>query len=102
MHVERWRSVELTIERELWRLSAEDVALGVKGKRFSAREVTEAALSRIDDVSPRIRAIVDHDPERSLAAAEQVDAKIAEGKDPGPLAGVPVTIKVGNDQAGYA
>ena len=35
-------------------------------------------------------------------AALAVDAAIARGEDPGPLAGVPVTVKANVDQAGFA
>ncbi len=37
-----------------------------------------------------------------MAEAEAVDAALAQGDDPGPLAGVPVTIKVNADQTGFA
>jgi len=37
-----------------------------------------------------------------LSQAGGVDAAIARGEDPGPLAGVPVTVKVNIDQAGFA
>lgn len=86
---------------ELWRLSAEEVAIGVKSRAFSAREVTASAIKRMEAVNPRINAVVAHDPERSFEAADRIDAMVAVGKDPGCLAGVPVTIKAGIDQVGY-
>lgn len=87
---------------ELWRLSASDIVAGVKSRKFSAREAVQSALDRMDAVNGRINAVVAADPARSLAAADRVDASIAAGDDPGPLAGVPVTIKVTHDQAGFA
>lgn len=87
---------------ELWKMSATDIAAGVRSKRFSAREVTQSALDRLAAVNPRINAVVDSDPERSLKDADAIDARIAAGKDPGILAGVPVTIKVTHDQKGFA
>ena len=41
-------------------------------------------------------------PAEALAGAERVDAAIAARDDAGPLAGVPVTIKVVADQVGHA
>jgi amidase len=87
---------------DLWRLSAADVAAAVRAKKVSAREVAQSALSRLDAVNPRINAVIDHRPEQVLAQAAAVDAAIARGEQVGPLAGVPVTIKVNIDQEGFA
>ena len=87
---------------DLWRLSATDLAARIRRREVSAREAALAGLARLDAVNPRINAVVDHRPEDTLAAADAVDAAIARGDDPGVLAGVPVTIKVNTDQAGYA
>ena len=43
-----------------------------------------------------------HTGDDVLAAAGDVDARIAAGEEPGILAGVPVTIKVNVDQRGFA
>ncbi|MFJ0639427.1 amidase, partial [Bordetella pertussis] len=87
---------------ELWRLSACEIVAGVKSGAFSASEAVRAALDRMEAVNGRINAVVDSDPQAALAAAARVDARIAAGEDPGPLAGVPVTVKVTHDQAGFA
>jgi amidase len=87
---------------DLWRLTAVDLAALVRGRKVSAREAARAALARLDAVNPAINAVVEHRPEDVLAQADAVDAKVARGEDPGALAGVPVTIKVNADQAGYA
>lgn len=86
---------------DLWRLSATDLAARIRAKQVSATEAAHDALARLDAVNPRINAVIEHRPEDVLAQAAQVDAAIARGDDPGPLAGVPVTIKVNADQAGY-
>src|SRR5689334_15118070 len=88
--------------QDLWRLSAAEMASLVKSKKVSAKEAATAALARLDAVNPKINAVVDHRPEDVLTQAAAVDAAIARGEDPGPLAGVPVTVKVNIDQAGYA
>jgi amidase len=88
--------------QDLWRLSAADLAGLIKTKKVSAREAAMAALARLDAVNPKINAVIDHRPAEVLSQAEAVDAKIARGEDPGVLAGVPVTVKVNVDQAGFA
>jgi amidase len=88
--------------QDLWRLSAAEIASLIKTKKISAKEAATAGLSRLDAVNPKINAVVDHRPEDVLAQAAAVDAAIARGEDPGPLGGVPVTVKVNIDQQGYA
>jgi amidase len=87
---------------ELWRLSAQELAGLIRTKKVSAREAAIAALKRLDAVNPAINAVIDHRPDDVLSQAATVDAAIARGDDPGVLAGVPVTIKVNIDQAGFA
>ncbi|MBX2883816.1 MAG: amidase family protein [Granulosicoccus sp.] len=88
--------------QDIWRLSAADTAKGLVNKDFSATEVAAQSLDRLDKVNPKINAVINSLPDEAMAAAEKVDACIANGKDPGPLAGVPVTIKVNVDQQGHA
>ena len=87
---------------DLWRLSAADLAALIRSKKVSAKEAATSALARLDAVNPAINAVVDHRPEEVLAQAEAVDAAIARNEEPGPLAGVPVTVKVNIDQEGFA
>ena len=87
---------------ELWRLSAIEISDLVKRRKVSADEVARGAIERVNAVNPAINAIVDWRPEETLARAKEIDAAIARGEDPGPLAGVPITIKVLADQIGYA
>jgi amidase len=87
---------------ELWRLPATQLAHLVRTRETSAREAALAALQRLDQVNPQINAIVAHRPEWVLEQADKIDAAIARGEDPGPLAGVPVTVKINTDQAGFA
>src|SRR3979411_303740 len=88
--------------QDLWRLSAADIAALIKSKKVSAKEAASAALARLDAVNPAINAVVDHRPVDVLAQAEAIDAAIARNEDVGPLAGVPVTVKVNIDQEGFA
>jgi amidase len=88
--------------QDLWRLPAADLASLIKSRKISAKEAAAAALARLDAVNPAINAVVDHRPEDVLKQAAAVDAAIARGEDLGPLAGVPVTVKVNIDQQGFA
>lgn len=87
---------------ELWRLSATELASRIRRREVSAREAATSALERLDAVNPLINAVVAHRPELVLAQADAVDAALARGEDPGPLAGVPVTTKINTDHAGFA
>src|SRR5256714_2657154 len=88
--------------QDLWRLPANDIAALIRSKRISAKEAASAALARLDAVNPSINAVVDHRPADVLAQAGAIDAAIAANQDLGPLAGVPVTVKVNIDQEGFA
>src|SRR5664279_2850954 len=87
---------------DLWRLSAADIAALIRSKKVSAKQAASAALARLDAVNPSINAVVEHRPADVLKRAAAIDAAIARGEDPGPLAGVPVTVKVNIDQQGFA
>ncbi len=87
---------------ELFRLTAREIARRVREGEVSAAEVAEDALARLAAVNPAINAVIAEMPDEARAAAAQVDAARARGADPGPLAGVPVTVKVNVDQKGHA
>src|SRR5690606_6770866 len=87
---------------ELWRHNAVDLRRMLGEGRVSAVEITESTLERLAAVNPSINAVVREMPEEALAAARAIDAAIARGDDPGPLAGVPVTTKENVDQLGFA
>ena len=86
---------------ELWCLPATELAQLIRTRKVSAREAAEASLQRLDAVNPTINAIVEHRPDRVRGQADKVDRMMARGEDPGPLAGVPVTVKINIDQAGF-
>jgi amidase len=88
--------------QDLWRLSAAELAGLIRSKKVSAKEAASAGLARLDAVNPKINAVIEHRPGEVLAQAEAIDAAIARNEALGPLAGVPVTVKVNIDQAGFA
>lgn len=87
---------------DLWRLSAVELASRIRKREVSAVDAAQSALERLNAVNPALNAVVDHRPDEVMARAADVDAQLARGEDPGVLAGVPVTVKVNVDQAGYA
>ena len=76
-----------------YELDAVTVADGVRSGRFSATDVLEESLERIDRLNEPINAFVFLDPDRARATAADVDRRVRSGEDPGPLAGVPLGIK---------
>jgi amidase len=87
---------------DIWRLSASELAARVRNRSISAGEAARAALARCEKVNPRINAVIQSDPEAVLERAKDLDKRIAAGENVGLLAGVPVTVKVNLDQAGFA
>src|ERR1700690_436559 len=67
----------------------------------TSRDVVEAHLERIDAVNPAINAVVEVRPDEVRAEADAADAKQKAGEPLGVLHGVPFTVKVNLDQAGY-
>jgi len=80
--------------------STVQLARHIRSGDFSAREVVEAHVRRIEAVNPGLNAVVLPLFERALAEADAADARRARGEGLGVLHGVPVTIKENFDVAG--
>ena len=72
--------------------SAAAIARGVREGTTSPVRVTERTLARVEQVNPKLNAIVTLNP-AAIDEAKALEQRIARGEDPGPLAGVPVGIK---------
>jgi AtzE family amidohydrolase len=81
-------------------VNATTIAADVRARRRSAAEVVAASLDRIDALDGTFNAFTGIVRERAAAAAQRLDARIAAGEDPGPLAGVPFAAKNLFDVAG--
>ncbi|HUO69390.1 MAG TPA: amidase [Solirubrobacteraceae bacterium] len=68
--------------------SAGELAGLIRDGQISSRELTEAALERIDAVNPSVNAFTALDADRALETAGAIGAD-----DPRPFAGVPIAIK---------
>ncbi|PYM17972.1 MAG: amidase [Candidatus Rokuibacteriota bacterium] len=86
----------------LWQVSAVETASGIRERTFSCTEVMTSVVERIRKLNPALNAIVVDLTDRALAEAAAADRALAGGVEPGPLYGVPVTIKVNVDQEGFA
>jgi aspartyl-tRNA(Asn)/glutamyl-tRNA(Gln) amidotransferase subunit A len=69
------------------------IAADVRAGRRSAVAVLEAHLQRIADTEGAVHAFNLVTSDQALAAAAAVDAAVREGRDPGPLGGVPIALK---------
>ncbi len=92
---------------ELLQMDAYQIADRVRRGDLSAQEVTEAVLERIAQVDgmpgrldgdphaepEKVHAFITLTAERAREAARRIDEMVARGEDPGPLAGVPFTVK---------
>jgi aspartyl-tRNA(Asn)/glutamyl-tRNA(Gln) amidotransferase subunit A len=80
--------------------TAIEIAAAVRSGAVSAVDVTQAALSRIGADDPQLGAFTAVTAGRALAEAAKIDAVVAAGGKPGPLAGVPFAVKNLFDVAG--
>ncbi len=83
------------------RQSVADLASQVRSGSTTATELTAHALARIDALNGEINAFVAVDGPAAMAAAAEVDARVAAGEDPGPLAGIPIGVKDLEDAVGF-
>jgi aspartyl-tRNA(Asn)/glutamyl-tRNA(Gln) amidotransferase subunit A len=69
------------------------IAPAVRAGKLRAREVADAYLERIAREDAALGCYVRVDAEGARRTADAVDAAVKAGRDPGPLAGVPLGIK---------
>jgi hypothetical protein len=77
-----------------------EIARAVRSGTASASAIVAETLARIASVDPELNAFTSVFGERAIARAKAVDADVASGRDPGPLAGVPFAAKNLFDVAG--
>jgi amidase len=83
-------------------LSAVDAAVGIRNRNFSCSELMHSVVERIQTLNPKLNAIVVDLTGEALAQAAAADRKLQTLAEPGPLFGLPATIKVNVDQEGEA
>lgn len=90
----------VTTSDDLLFSSATSIARSIQAKEVSDVEVVEAHLRRIDEVNPKLNAVVQLAAERAISEARNADEALARGESLGPLHGVPITIKDSHDTEG--
>ncbi|MET0590426.1 MAG: Asp-tRNA(Asn)/Glu-tRNA(Gln) amidotransferase subunit GatA [Naasia sp.] len=78
---------------DLIRLSAAQLSEKLSSGEVSSVEATRAHLDRIDSVDESLHAFLHVAHDAALARASEVDQLRADGREMGPLAGVPIAIK---------
>ena len=86
---------------ELWSLHAHQISKLFRNKEISATDIYNSLINHIEEINPKINAIVIKTYEDAKKQAKILDKKIKNGDTLGLLAGVPITIKVNTDQNGY-
>lgn len=74
-------------------LSATEIASQIKAGKLSASDVVEAHIKRIEQVNPRLNAVIFPMFDQAREEAKAADAAQRQGEKLGPLHGVPITIK---------
>jgi Asp-tRNA(Asn)/Glu-tRNA(Gln) amidotransferase A subunit family amidase len=81
------------MDDELAYTPATELAAAIAARRVSALEVTQTLLARIDRLNPLVNAYCTVTADLALAAARSADERLRRGEAPGPLHGVPISIK---------
>jgi len=99
---DRARAAQMPRADILRDMSAREIAGLIAARELSAVEVVEHFAARLAAVNGRLNAVAVDLTESARKAAAGVDAALARGERPAPLAGLPVTIKECFDLAGTA
>lgn len=83
-------------------LSAMALSDLIRRKEISSVELTQHYIDRIERLDGEINAVIVRDFEAARVAARAADTALAGGAEPGPLHGVPMTIKEQYHVAGLA
>ena len=73
--------------------SIAELSDGVRARKWKARDLVESYLDRIGRLDGRLGCYLLVDADGARRRADQVDATVAAGRDPGLLAGVPIGLK---------
>ena len=85
---------------ELCALTLKQAAAGIRAKKFSPLDLTEACLASIKTWNPKTNAWITVLREKALAQAKTLTEEQAAGRFRGPLHGIPVGIKDSIDTTG--
>lgn len=83
-------------------LPAVQQASSIRDGQETSEALTTAHVERIRYHNPTLNAIVQANEQDTLKEAQERDAELASNLEPGPLHGVPVTVKEAFDMEGFA
>jgi aspartyl-tRNA(Asn)/glutamyl-tRNA(Gln) amidotransferase subunit A len=70
-----------------------EIGAQLRARRFSAVELAELALGRLERLGPALGALVRVTRERAMSEAHRANQELFAGKDRGPLHGIPYGVK---------
>ncbi len=73
--------------------SIRELGAGLRARRYSAVELAELALRRLEAHGPGLGALVRVTRERAMSEAHRANQELFAGKDRGPLHGIPYGVK---------
>ncbi len=78
---------------DICQLPATELARLIRGRQLSSRDVVAAHLARIEEINPKVNAIVTLVADRAMEDAHRADERLARGDAAGPLHGLPIAHK---------
>ena len=74
-------------------LTIAEAAAGLRRKQFSAIELADACLDRIDAIDSKLHSFITPTADLALEQARQAQRELGSGTDRGPLHGIPIALK---------
>ena len=87
---------------EFWRMSAVEQVSALNRGEISSVEAVGSSIDRMHAVNDDLNAVVMNLSEQAMEKASKLDEQRQKGEACGPLYGLPITVKVNVDQAGWA
>jgi aspartyl-tRNA(Asn)/glutamyl-tRNA(Gln) amidotransferase subunit A len=78
---------------ELCFLTIAEAAAGLRSKRFSAWDLTNACLARVESIDSKLHSFITLTADLARERARQADEELRAGTDRGPLHGIPIALK---------
>ncbi|MDZ7695855.1 MAG: amidase family protein [Deltaproteobacteria bacterium] len=86
----------------IYRKPAYQLAKLIRNRELWPTQLMAETLGRIDALNPKLNAFVALRSEEAMAEARALGKRLADGEDPGPLAGIPIGVKDLEDVKGMA
>lgn len=90
----------MATDQETALLPARRLAVMIRDREISSRELLDLYLDRIERLNPALNAVVTLDADAARSAAGEADRATAAGDPLGPLHGLPMTVKDAIEVAG--